>query len=646
MLLKSLANFFDISSTYNYWIELCSLIFLGCLFVRFLVGKKFRSRINLVFGVAILCGIFDLSLDILGSIFIANYQDVPVALNEFVNGAFYFFHLPFPVLLYTFLLCIAGISKKTWKKLGWFYIPAILYHLIILTNPFTNWVFDIDYSAVDGVFKHGPLFVGIYIVSGFYILLTFVSLFKVRNKIEAKLFNSMMFSIVLVVIMLAIQILVPNILLTGLAISLSCWANFEHLANAGDMIDKASGVFNYNAFLNFLKDDVRSVKGQNLIVCDVGSITEINSKLGVLTGNHVYKEIGNFFKTLNNGKAWAFRLYSSRFIIAFNDSLSLSAAMDDIENRFDGEWKVQDHVFDLTISGYLINGNLHANSAADFFDYLNALDNKIRSDVNKTFIHIGQREIEEIIRIKNVEKAVKRAMNNNFEGFVLNYQPIYEVSSKKFTRLEVLLRFKDPELGNVSPVEFIPIIERCGLAQRIDKFVLDSSCQFLVKHPEIESADINISGADFLNNPSMEFSGIVKKYGLDPKKICFEVTETATVAYPEIFEEFMGNMISDGFTFAIDDFGTGYSNVARVTDKSFSLIKLDMSFLRGNEKMTSILEAIVDLFHKLSIPMVIEGVETKEQLEYVKSLGIEYIQGWYFSKALPEDEFVEFVKNN
>ena len=326
-----------------------------------------------------------------------------------------------------------------------------------------------------------------------------------------------------------------------------------------------------------------------------------------------------------------------------NDSLSLSAALDDIESRFDKEWKIQDNVFDLTISGYLINGNLHASSASDFFDYLNALDNKVRSDVNKSFIQIDQNEIETIIRIKHVEHAVKKAMNNNFEGFVLNYQPIYQVASKKFDHLEVLLRFKDDELGNISPAEFIPIIERCGLAQRIDKFVLDSSCEFLVRHPEIDSVDINISGADFLNNPSAEFAGIVKKYGIDPKRICFEVTETATVVYPEIFEEFMQDMILEGFTFAIDDFGTGYSNIARITDKSFSLIKLDMSFLTGNEKMTKILETIVDLLHKLQIPMVIEGVETKEQLEYVKSLGIEYIQGWYFSKALPEKEFIEFI---
>ncbi|MCQ2087490.1 MAG: GGDEF domain-containing phosphodiesterase [Bacilli bacterium] len=644
MVLKAMNNFFDISSTYNYWVELCSLVFLCCLLVRFLVGKKFLSKVNIIFGAAIVCGIFDLSFDILGSIFLANYESVSLAANFAINELFYFFHIPFPVLLFTFLLHIAGVSKKTFKKLVPFYVPAILYLIIILLNPFTHWVFSIDYSATDGVFKHGPLFIGIYIVTGFYIIATLVSLFKLKNKIEKPLIFSMIFSVFIVVVMIVIQILYPQLLLTGLAISLSCWANYEHLANAGEMTDKSSGLFNYNAFLNYLKQDIRFSKKQNMIICDVSSITEINARLGILMGNHVYKEIGNFFKKLDNGKAWSFRLFGPRFVIVFKDSVSLNSRLDDIESRFDKEWKIQDNTFDLSISGYVINGDLHAKSASDFFDYLNTLDNKIKS-TNKSFVRIDQKEIEAISRVREVELAVKRAMDRDFRGFEMHYQPIYHIASKKFNHAEALLRFTDDELGPISPAEFIPIVESRGLAHRIDRFVLHEVCQFLSLHPEIETIDVNISAAEFINNPSREFMGIINKFNIQPNRICFEVTETATVEYPQIFEEFMKDMTLEGFTFAVDDFGTGYSNISRIVRKDFSIIKLDRFFLNADSTMKKVLEAVIDLLHKLGIPAVIEGVETKEQLDEMAALGIQYVQGWYFSKALPKDEFIEFINN-
>lgn len=644
MTLKLLNNFFDISSSYNYWVEVCSLVFLVSLLVRFIIGKKFLSKVNIIFGAAIVCGIFNLALDIFGCVTLDHPEIFSANFATFINTAFYFFQIPFPVLLFAFMLYIAGISKKTAKHLIYFCIPALIYLLIILINPFTGWVFTINFESATGVFKHGPLFIGIYVVTGLYILLTCLYLIFLRKRIEKQLIISMSFSIITVTLMVIIQLLFPQILLTGLAISLSCWANYDHLANAGDMIDKSSGVYNYNAFLNYLKDDIRFKMKQNIIVCDVGSMTEINSKLGILVGNHVYKELGNFFKTLDNGKVWAFRILGSRFVLVFKNSLALSTGLDEIESRFDEEWKIQDNLFDLTISGYVINGDFHASSPADFFDCLNALDNKIKTGANKTFIHIDQDEIEDIMRIKAVETAIKNAINNDFKGFEMYYQPIYQISSKKFNHSEALIRFTDDELGPISPAEFIPIAESCGIAQRIDRFVLHSVCEFLSKHEDIGVVDVNISAAEFINNPSREFLGIIKKFNINPKRICFEVTETATVEYPQIFEEFMKDMIVEGFTFAVDDFGTGYSNISRIVSKKFGIVKLDKSFLSANDTMVKVLETVIDLLHKLNIPIVIEGVETKEQLEKMSSLGVEFIQGWYFSKALPAKEFLEFVR--
>ena len=250
------ANIFDITGPYNFWIEVGALVFLVSLLVRFLAAKKFLSKVNIIFGAAIVVGIFDLALDIVGCLCLENALTLPHFLVEGVNTAFYIFHISFPILLYTFLLYIAGISEKTRRKLALFLIPAAVYWVIILTNPFSGLVFTIDYAAADGIFKHGVLFAGFYAVTIFYMLLTAVSLYLLRDRIEKELIISMIFSIGFDILMLVIQMIAPNILLTGLAISISCWVNYEHLTTASDMIDKTTGVYNYNAFLNYLKEDI------------------------------------------------------------------------------------------------------------------------------------------------------------------------------------------------------------------------------------------------------------------------------------------------------------------------------------------------------------------------------------------------------
>lgn len=642
MRLLTFTSAFD-APTYNYWIEVCALVFLVCLFIRFIAGKKFLSKVNIIFGAAIVCGIVDLFLDVLSCVLLDHYDIIPAEFNEFVNGSFYFFQILFPILLFIFLVYLAGITNRQRKRMLLCLIPAVLYQGVIITNPFTHLVFHIDYSATDGVFKHGPLFVVFYIVAGFYLVLTLLSAYLLRSKIEKSLVTSIMFSVIFNTLMITIQMIFPEYLLTGLGISIACWANYEHLENAGDMIDKVTGVYNYNAYISYIKEDIRFTKKQYMIVLNIDKITAINTTFGIETGNHVYKEIGSFFNSINQGKAWVFRLFNSRFVMACKDEISLKIALDTIESRFEMPWKVEDKSFELDVAAYYLDGDVHATTAAEFIEFIDSLDVNFKADTEHKIVCIDQNYIEVLARAKKVETAILKAMNNNFKGFEMYYQPIFQVSTSKFNHAEALLRFTDPELGAISPSEFIPIVESCGRAHEVDIYVLKATCDFLRSHPQIDFLDINVSCAEFFSNPSAEFIDIVKQLGIDPKKICFEVTETATVKYPEKLEEFMNDLEKEGFSFAIDDFGTGYSNIARVISRPFSLIKLDKSFLKEDNKMDKILESVVLLLHKIKCPIVIEGVETKKQYERMVNLGIEYVQGYYLAKPMPKETYIQFI---
>ena len=626
--------------SYNYWLEVCALLFLVCLLIRSIADKKFVSKVNVIFGSAIVVGVLDILLDIISAVLIDHPDAVPERFSFFLNGTFYFFQLCFPCLLYSFILYIAAISVKTRRKCYLFFIPSGIYFLILLTNPATKWVFDIDYTQ-ENILVHGPLFIALYVVTFFYIGLTTATLIILNRKIQKQLIVTMSFSIVFIVLMLVLQMLFPRYLLTGVSIAFACWINYEQLS-AGDLTDRVTGVYNYNAFLNYAKSEIDFPRHHHLIVCHVGNITQINSTFGFLTGNHVYKQIGDFFSSF--GKNYVFRISNSRFVLAFKTEEDMQRALLLIQSKFEHPWNVDGLDFNISADGYYVMGEIGATTTTEYVEFIANLEHNVRRANSETFVGVDQQSIKKISRDKAIEKALRNAIENNYAGFEMHYQPIFEINKGRFNHSEALIRFTDPVLGKITPAEFIPIAESCGLAQKIDRYVLHTTCEFLSKHPNVHFLDINVSGAEFFNNPSKEFTQIVKSYGVDPKRLVIEVTETATIEYPEKLEKFMKDMIKEGFSFAIDDFGTGYSNISRILSTSFSIIKFDKTFLASNETAEKILESMTSLLKNLKISIVIEGVETKEQYEHMKELGIEYIQGYYFSKPLDEDAYVKFMK--
>ncbi len=169
---------------------------------------------------------------------------------------------------------------------------------------------------------------------------------------------------------------------------------------------------------------------------------------------------------------------------------------------------------------------------------------------------------------------------------------------------------------------------------------------FLARNSQVEVLEINISCAEFFNNPSSRFLKVIKEHNVDPKRICLEITETIAVKYPEKTKEFMADLGQYGVQFAMDDFGSGYSNIARFITLPFSIAKLDKTLLEDSKNVKIFFDSAVNLFKALNIPIVIEGVETESQLALSKASKIDYIQGYYFSKPLKEEDLINFLAVN
>ena len=216
-----------------------------------------------------------------------------------------------------------------------------------------------------------------------------------------------------------------------------------------------------------------------------------------------------------------------------------------------------------------------------------------------------------------------------------------------------ILRLKSTkELGFVSPEEFIPIAEESGLIVRIGERIFEKTCAFLNTHQleslGLEYVEVNLSVVQCeQRNLADRYIKLMEKHSVKPWWINLEITETGSVQIKNTLLENMNQLIRYGVTFSLDDFGNGQSNLDYMIDMPVSIMKFDMNMTRAyfeNYKAKYVVQSTIKLAHEMEMLVVAEGVETKEQLDEMKSVGVDYIQGYFFSKPLSVHEFLTFVK--
>ena len=250
----------------------------------------------------------------------------------------------------------------------------------------------------------------------------------------------------------------------------------------------------------------------------------------------------------------------------------------------------------------------------------------------------------------SVEMAVKRALDGG--SLQVFYQPIYDTRCGKIHSAEALIRLKDEKLGMISPEEFIGIAEQTGMISQIGEFVFEQVCRFLAsgaaQRAGLEFVEINLSTVQCMD---AELSGrllsIAEQYGISPSEINLEITESAMIYSKETMRKVMGELQAEGFSFALDDFGTGRANYSYLKDFPFRLIKVDKSFLWAegeSEESHVIFENMLALIRGLHRQAVVEGVETQTQRDMLTTHGVEYLQGFYYSGPVPEQDFLDYLK--
>ncbi len=260
--------------------------------------------------------------------------------------------------------------------------------------------------------------------------------------------------------------------------------------------------------------------------------------------------------------------------------------------------------------------------------------------------------VEQMRQEKIMEQMLEEAMKEDrIEVF---YQPIFSTKEKRFVSAEALVRMRDRDGKLVPPGAFISVAEANGKILSLGEMVFDKVCRFFTRESleqyGLHYIEVNLSVVQ-CGYPGLadDYIGIMEKYQIDPHYINLEITESASMAAKKTLLENMRRLMEYGVYFSLDDFGTGQSNLNYIVDMPVHIVKFDremsQSFFR-DEKAKYVLNAAMQMIHGMKLKIVSEGIETEDQYLTMEDMKIDYIQGYYFSKPLPEAEFLSFLQEN
>ena len=267
---------------------------------------------------------------------------------------------------------------------------------------------------------------------------------------------------------------------------------------------------------------------------------------------------------------------------------------------------------------------------------------------NGEVIHADGSTVKSMVSLlTGMDSIIERALANH--GFHVYYQPIYSIEKKRFVSAEALLRLIDEKEGFISPEIFIPAAEKSGAIHKIGDYVLTEVFQFIAsseyKKLGLEYIEINLSVSQCMHHGLADsILESMSRYGVSSNQVNLEITESAASYDQSVMSENLEQLSAAGLTFSLDDYGTGYSNMYRIAALPLKIVKLDKTFVNNqNSKMWTILQNTVRMIKDLNMEIVVEGIETEEMVKKFSDLKCDFIQGYFFSKPIPQREFVEFI---
>ena len=421
--------------------------------------------------------------------------------------------------------------------------------------------------------------------------------------------------------------------------------------------DHITGVLNRLSLIKHINEHTGSgdINQLAVMIVDIDNFKLINDTMGHSFGDQLLVRVCSHFEDLLGADSTIYRFGGDGFVIVY-ENFSETSQVEKLAVRllkgFKSPFEIDDSKLFITIS---IGIALYPEQGKDVEELLKNADIALykAKATGKNRIVFYNKPMDEVVSERvYVEKHLRTALDNN--EFELYYQPQLDISAKKISGFEALIRWNSPEMGFVSPLKFIGIAEDTHMIIPIGEWVLRNACIYLKKLHQQGFKELTMSvNISMIQLIQEDFTDMVmenlERNKLDPKYLELEITESTLMESYEIIERKLVALRNKGLRVALDDFGKGYSSLNYLRQLPISTLKIDKSFIDtigSGGKHESMTNLIVKIGRTMGLKVVAEGVETREQMEYLIKSKCDSIQGYLFSKPVPEGEVIDSLVND
>lgn len=633
------------------YFDYCACILLVILVISTILRRMTRGKENgiflallVVFLAAAASDVWAVTLDNMG---------MGHVLVKYISHTMY---LMFRYLTIPFYVVYIVALTDIWHKIGLrkilvsLGVPFFAVVLMLFFNVSSGFIFYFDENDT---YTRGNGFLLLYVFTIYYVVYGLAILFTYRKLFGKRRWASLLMIFPITLIAALIQYFFPNYLVEMFANAICLQFITIMVKRPEETIDTDTGLGIGSAYGEDMKRSFLNGKPMDIIIVNIANYDSVREMLGYDSFHELLRKIARRLEQVNrrmNIKAELYHLGEGgfRFVIDRRNFDKTEACAQAVNIAMKRSFRINQMEMNLITCVCIVRCPKEIADLDSLMAFENDVDARTYTGEVLYAAQLYRKEYYDVM--KDIDLIIERAMTQN--RFAVYYQPIYSVNEKRFNSAEALIRLKDDEFGFISPEMFIPAAEKSGAIHKIGNFVLEEVCRFMASGTfeklNLDYIEVNLSVAQCMQtNLSKNILGTLSKYQISPGQINLEVTETAASYSQNAMMENLQELTRAGIHFSLDDFGTGYSNMHRVASLPLHIVKLDKSLtnIEENPKMWIVLENMIKMIKEMKMKIVVEGIETERLVQQFSNLKCEYIQGYYYSKPLPKDEFVSFIQN-
>lgn len=631
-----------------YYFDICALVVLLILILSLIIRKMYRSRVNRMFLLILVVFFLTVVTDLC-----AILSDAPGFRNDALKVTFHtlylFFHVESSPLYLTYIITLTdtwhNVKKHRWI-IALLLAPICVVAASLLQNLFTGNMF---YINEHGIYCRGQYFYLFYVVTIVYFIFGVVYLANYRKLFSLQKFMALFLVFPVLGVVTLVQMLFPNLTIEMFANAVSLLYISLIVQRTDEMIDPETGLLTLSNYVHNLDNDVITGKHVKIIMLNIVNYGVAKKMLGYEYSHILMNMIANEMRKVSLGmRTELYHLEEGKFRIVFEEASfdKVVKTAEQINATMKQNIILNEMEINLNVCVCVVNFPEDVKDAESLIAFGNELDSRYYNGEVRFAANIYQQSRYDTM--KDIDRIIEHALTHN--QFEVYYQPIYSVEEQKFTAAEALCRLHTEDGGFISPDIFITAAERSGAIHKIGDFVLEEVCKFIAseefKKLPIKYIEVNLSVTQCMQKGlASRVLQTLRKYDVDVSQINLEITETAVSYSQSTMMDNINSLYSAGINLSLDDFGTGYSNMMRIASLPLQIVKLDKTFssLEESDDTDIVLKNTIHMIKELDMEIVVEGVETAALATKFADLNCEYIQGFYYSRPMPKDDFISFL---